>query len=538
MYHNSLLRCAVLSALSVPAGAAAQLPPTPAPACSAPVVVDLAGHESALLRSLQLQGTAPVGALTIRRPSSERMFAPCAAGADTAALPQAARSIALLPVRLRSVYNSAYPVDVNNGVLWAGRGASAAASAGIEVRFGPASAGAYPTVAVHQNREFDLAPVQRSGLSPFSYAGHVIDWPQRHGDDSFSVLDPGSSFVRLDAFGAAIGLSTENLWLGPAQRMPLLMGASAPGFAHLFLGTSRPADIRIGSLEAHAVWGRLTESDYFDGNADNRHRLLALLAVVFEPAFARGLFIGVSRAYVAAFDSGDPGGMFIDPYIDVRDNPDGDNQLLSLYARWVLPAAGFEVYGEWAREDHWATWLDLLLEPDHSQAYMLGFQKVGRFSGADLRWFGELAHLQSSATLRGGRGDVTFYTHTQLRQGYTHGGQLLGAWIGPGSDAQLLGVERVAGVRMTGITVERVRFDDDAYYAQWGHVYGQNGHDVSLGAVVRHVEPVGPFSIAASVGVARRHNRNFIRFDGSHPGDFRGETNIHIDLDLRWQPRW
>lgn len=538
MYQKSLLCCVVLTALSVPATATAQLRQTPASACVSPVIVDLAGHESALLRMYQLQGAAPVSALTIRRPSSERMFGRCSANADTAARPIAALAVASLPVRLRSVYNSAYPVDVNNGVLWAGRGASAAASAGLELRFGPVTAGAYPTVAVHQNREFDLAPVQQSGLSPFSYAGHVIDWPQRHGDDPFRVLDPGSSFVRLDAFGAAIGLSTENLWLGPAQRMPLLLGTSAAGFPHLFLSTGPPADIRIGRLEAHAVWGRLTESDYFDGDPDNQHRLLALFALVFEPAFARGLFIGVSRAYVAAFDSGDPGGMLIDPYLDVRDNPVGDNQLLSLYARWVLPAAGFEVHGEWAREDHWATWLDLLLEPDHSQAYMLGFQKVGRFRGADLRWFGELAHLQSSATLRGGRGAVAFYTHSQLRQGYTHGGQLLGAWIGPGSDAQLLGVERVSGGRMSSITIERVRFDDDAYYAQWGHVYGQNGHDVSLGAAVRHVEPVGPLSIAASVGIARRHNRNFIRFDGSHPGDFRGETNIHIDLDLRWQPGW
>jgi hypothetical protein len=445
--------------------------------------------------------------------------------------------MSLLPVRLRAIYNSAYPLDVNNGVLWAGRGVAGGVAAGIELKAGFLSAAFQPAAAWHQNREFDMRPPHFRDRSEFAYTGHRnIDWPHRHGPDPFWVIDPGQSYIRAEARGVTAGFSTENLWLGPAQRMPLLMGSSAPGFPHAFVATTRPLRLPIGSLEAQLLWGRLTESAYFDGDPSNDHQLIAGASLVFEPAFARGLFLGVNRMYLAHWEPGNRIDMLVQPYLSVRDNPPGDNQLFSLYARWVHPGAGFEVYGEWAREDHWGAWKDLLLEPDHSQAYMLGFQKLGRLGSARLRWFGELAHLQAAAPARAGRGAITFYTHSQLTQGFTHRGQLLGAWIGPGSDAQVLGLERVTDARTTGLMVERVRFDDDAYWAQWSRFYAYNGHDVSLGVQAFHAEQLGPLMLRGSLGAAHRHNRNFVRFDGTHPGDFRGETNLHADLELRWSP--
>ena len=496
-------------------------------------IIDVADHWMTRVRIGQLAGEASVSSMAIRRPSLERAAGACA---HTRTGPTVA--IATLPLRLRTTYNSAYPVNVNNGVLWAGRGIGFAMSGGGEIRLGPVSAAVYPVVAYQGNRAFELKNVGMSDRSPFAYAGsRGIDWPQRHGAGDFMTLDPGQSYVRVEGYGATIGVSTENLWLGPAQRMPLIMGSSAPGFPHVFLGTTRSLDVRIGSLEALAFWGRLMESDYFDAEPDNDRTLIAGLSAVFEPAFARGLFVGVNRMYLADMEGGDLTRYFIDPYIDVRDNPIGDNQLFSLFARWVLPRSGFEVYAEWAREDHWGDWIDLLREPDHSQAYMLGFQKIGRWGDARLRWYGELAHLTASTTLRSGRGVVSFYTHSEVVQGYTNRGQLLGAWMGPGSDGQVLGVERMTPRRTTGLMLERVRFDADAYYNQWAPYYGQNGHDVSIGAAIRHVEQVGPVSIHAGLGAARRHNRSFVYLEGQQPPDFRAETNVQLDIDLRWTPR-
>lgn len=502
-------------------------------------VVDVADSDAMLLRMRQLQGQAPVTALTVRRPSTESMRPlcdadfPAPAGIDIGAV-----SAQLLPVRVRATNNSAYPVDINNGALWAGYGLSSALSLGATFRAGPLSAGIYPTVAHHQNGSYRTAPVSGTVHSPFTYGNRTIDWVQRFGPDPFTVVDPGQSYVRLDAYGAALGVSTENMWLGPAQRMPLMMGSSAAGFAHVFLGTSRPVDIRIGSLEVQAFWGELQESDYFDGPGDNDERQIAGLSAVFEPAFARGLFLGGNRIYLAQLDDADLVDVILGPYTDVRENAVYDDQMLSLFARWVLPDAGFEVYGEWAREDHWADFTDLLLEPDHSQVYMAGFMKTGTLGPAALRWFGEFAHLQAAMPLRAGRGVVTFYTHSRLTQGYTHRGQLLGAWIGPGSDAQVIGVERVEGRRTSMLMIERVRYDNDAFYNRWGLVYGQKGHDVSLGATLQHTEPFDRFSLRGALNFARRHNRNFIRFDGGHPGDFDYEHNVQLDVEARWMPGW
>lgn len=496
-------------------------------------IIDLADETGLRPRLLQLQEAAPLRASTIRRPSLERAAA-CDVGGTTRI---GGVDLTLLPLRSRTIYNSAYPADVNNGAMWAGRGAATAFSGGIELRAGPFSAAAYPVAAFHENRAFRTVPVARPGLSEFAYPWHRIDWPQRHGDEPFWLIDPGQSYVRAEALGVTAGISTENFWLGPAVRYPLMMSSSAAGFPHVFLSTSRAHDIYIGTIEAQAFWGRLQESDWFDGPGGTNRTLIAGLSAVFEPAFAPGLFLGANRMYLAYTDDWSVLDYLLTPYTRVRENPPGDNQLMSLYGRWAHPRSGFEVYAEWGREDGWGEWIDMLKEPDHGQVYMLGLQKAGHWRDADLRWFGELIHLQSALPVRGGRGAITFYTHSEIIQGYTNRGQLLGAAIGPGSDAQIIGVERAAVSRGTTLAIERIRYDDNAYYNSWARFYGETGHDVSLGGSIRHRETRGGFSLLAGISYARRHNRNFVYFDGTHPANYQSEDNLQLELDMSWAPR-
>jgi hypothetical protein len=500
--------------------------------------VDLADAGSQRLRAAQLAAAAPLTSLTIRRPSLERKAAICAS--ETAQdSSRATWSVALLPVRSRVIYNSAYPLNVNNGAIWSGVGAAASMEAGADFRVGPLNLSLYPLIAYQQNSDFPTRQVNRRGASIFEYAGHPnIDWPQRHGDEPFWTMHPGQSSMRLESWGLAVGVSTENLWIGPAQRMPIMMSSTAAGFPHVYLSTTGPLHTPIGSVEGQLFWGKLKESDYFDNDPDNDHNLLVGTTVVWQPRFLDGLFLGAHRSHLVAFDQPD-WSVFdyaVQPYVDLRGNPTGDNKLMSIFGRWVLPAAGFEVYGEWAREDHWGEWVDFLREIDHSQAFLLGLQKLTRSGGATLRWWGELANLQHSLVVRGGRGTQTLYVHGELRQGYTHRGQLLGAWIGPGSNSQIIGVERIRGDRVSGIALERVRFDADAYYTIWARFYGEAGHDASIALWLRHLETLGPLQFAATGSVARRQNRNFVHFTGAQPADLRWETNAHLDVELRWVP--
>src|SRR5690606_18326347 len=146
---------------------------------------------------------------------------------------------------------------------------------GIALRWGTLSAAAAPALIYEQNRAFDIVTTEpRPGYSHYIYRGHAgsIDWPRRPGDEPVRFVDLGQSYLRLDLFPIAIGISNENLWWGPARRNPLMMSSTAPGIPHLFLGSSRPLGLWIGRLEGELIWGRLDESEYFDSRPENDRR--------------------------------------------------------------------------------------------------------------------------------------------------------------------------------------------------------------------------------------------------------------------------
>ncbi|MGH7507443.1 MAG: hypothetical protein ACRELX_17445, partial [Longimicrobiales bacterium] len=369
-----------LSLLLLAGAANAQEPPADSTACvrdadrpAAAAVSDDVGRLAALVGgrpsrpSVIRRGFArPPVACSAMPPFGDRWYR----AADAA-------PIVLLPVHVNATYNTRYPREANNGPLWSGRGAAAMVTGGIELRYGILSATVAPAIGFTENRSFDVPTIQVPGYSPFAYPWHgaTIDWPVRPGADAVTLLDPGQSAIRAEAYGLRAGLSTENIWWGAALHNPLLFSNTAAGFPHVFVGSQRPLDIWIGALEFELLWGRVAESDYFDGNPDNDGRLMAGLIVDFEPAFAPGLYIGAARTFMTVIP---PGGFslidyVLEPYRGVRENPlgpdVGDNQIISVFARFVAPGAGLEAYAEWARDDQWGNLEDLVKEPDHSQVY-------------------------------------------------------------------------------------------------------------------------------------------------------------------------
>lgn len=499
---------------------------------------------SDLRRVAQLAGAAPLAPEVLLRPSAERRLLACRTALTdpwlrTTPSQPTRPTLSLLPVTLRGELNTAYPVDRNNGALWAGRGLSTALSAGAELRWGPLSAAIAPQLIYQQNRDFEMVDTTFPGSSPYVYPWHgsTIDWPLRFGPDPFWTTDLGQSYARLDALGFAAGISNENLWWGPARRYPIIMSSVAPGFQHLFLGTSRPLDIAIGRLEAQAIWGRLQESRYFDENSQNDRRLFSGYALDFEPRWTPGLYLGITRVYVATIP---PQGLptneyfaFLDLPLDKQFGNRPGNGLGSLFARWALPESGFEVYVEWAREDYSVDLAEFLSEPDHSQAYTLGLQKVWTRQNRWIRFGWEQIHLQEAITFRSYRGNVTYYVHGRVRQGYTHRGQLLGAYIGPGSDAQYLVLDIMRPRSTFGFYLERVRRDDDAYYQKRAQNYGFHGHDLELTAGTHGLLHLGPLRLDWRAAYSRRRNRNFLRLDGLN-WNFLKESNWTGEVWLAW----
>lgn len=496
------------------------------PACArlAPVRVFGVGEPGEELERLaQLTETAPLRSLLFRRAATGD-FALCTDGAlpvdvRPVAPPRAEQlELGLLPFGLRNALNTGYPDERNDGAMWAGRGLSAELHGGVSLRWKWFSAALAPSVAYQQNRAFPYPAELGDGrqiqlLSP----GHSIDLPVRFGSRPFWTFDPGQSYLQAEAWNVSAGVSTENLWWGPGVRNALLMTNTAPGFAHAFIGTARPVDVWLGWLEAQVLWGLLDESPVFDDDPSNDRRALVALTAGFEPRFMPGLYLGLARVYVEGMQAGKLSAAdlvsplfqsFLKKDLATEENPLGnsaDNQLVSAFARWAIPQQHAELYFEWGRDDHNWDLVDLAMEPWHSQAYLLGGQKAFPLGGHWLRVQGELIELGERPAGRA-RPTPVFYTHSALRQGYTHRGQMLGAALGPGGEGAYVALDLFGSNGRSGLFFERNVRNEPVFYARGGD---ERSHDLELTAGARQSFSWKAFDAELGLSASRRWNQYF-----------------------------
>ena len=485
------------------------------------------------LRVLQVAGAAPSYPWAMRgfSPAEVERLAPV----DSAAHPWAGRyrlaadsaaGVRVAPVHpeARLVYNSAFPYGGDDGAVWAGRGLTGSVQAGGTVRYGPVSLTVAPVAFYAGNAGFDLYPngeqgrlVYADGVRPY-----LIDLPQRFGDGGYFRVDPGQSTLRVDGAGVAAGVSTANQQWGPAAFYPILLGNDAPGFPHLFLGTQRPLNVGLGRIHARLVWGRLGQSDYSTVSPDSANGLMRGLVAAFTPAGVPGLEVGLARFHHALWpEEGLRGRQLLtqlEAFLkkDVSDPEDSEvnmipgNQLASVFLRWVFPRSGMEVYGEFGRDDHNWDLRDLLLEPDHQSAYLVGLAKVWRPDDSrfvELR--GEVLNAQPSHLSRV-RSQGVFYYHTRVRQGHTHRGQLLGSpavYGGAGSTVAVNVLDR--GGRWSLAWSRELRADDAP--VMWGYGSTSRGVDALHSLSGEAVRFRGPWELAAGVAGTYDHNRDFAR---------------------------
>lgn len=515
---------ALLALLALPAAAEGPV------ACTPNAVVLLEGMGTPgddLARLEELAGAAPESSQLIRR-AGFRAQAVCAGetavgwlGRLAVAAP-AEQGWLALPARFETVWNSRYPSGGNDGLLVAGRGFSTQARVGVAGRWSVISAALAPEVAWQQNRWFETVPTGKANRLAFQSAwyGDGLDVPQRFGAGPLAHAGLGQSYLRVDAYGAAAGVSTENRWLGPGLRNSLLLSDNAPGFPHLFLGTSRPVDSPIGSLEVLALWGQLERSRYV--SAPNRPWFSAL-AVTYQPRWVPGLYLGGGRTFVESWASlqhrhflsilsGPFGGL-----IPKGNRPD-DNQAFSGWFRWVMPEAGFELYGEWGRDDGAASLEAMLRDPGRTQGWVWGFQKLLRAGARTVRVQVEATRMHDIRPPASEAGLPSWYTHTEGVD-YTNAGQLLGAAVGPGGDSQFLAVDVLTATGRLGGFLQRTARNEEVYWSTIDPQPGRSSdHDVEVMAGYRQVLFVGPAEVSLELSAAYRWNRDFLRNEPNYRG--------------------
>ena len=270
-----------------------------------------------------------------------------------------------------------------------------------------------------------------------------------------------------------------------------------------------PLRTPLGTVDARWIAGRLSSSA-FDTSSRGQVRSLSAAALVLSPG--RGFSLGAARVVYQASD----GRAFIEDAGDVffRIRGSGDTtmaqpfeQMVSLFGRWVIPAHGAEVYAEWGRR-RLPTFREFLERPEATQGYTMGFAWARPAWAGRLRLAGEATYLEKGAAYRA-EPLASWYAGRAVPQGYTHQGQPLGAFMGPGASGQWLSLDYVARRAQLGLSFTRVRWANDAYYDKPGGHNRYRAHDVSILGGLRGGVAIGGTWLQADWTAGRRYNYLF-----------------------------
>lgn len=407
-------------------------------------------EESLLL--LQLVGRAPLVQTTIRSFTATELDALASIESSRETTPFGAAAFS--ETKLSLTYNTNRAFGDNDGVIWAGRGLTAAISGGAISRVGPFSFALRPVAFWTQNLPYQ-PPAAALGDSGFRVPiwGNGIDLPYRFGNRWYGRLDPGESWAQLDTRLVAAGISTATQAWGPMHVYPLLLGPNAGGFPHVFAGSGLPWNVIVGKLGVRTAVGRLDPSAFAAPHAGDSRRLASELVATFTPTGLDGLEIGGGRFFHRRWPTEGiglsvleiPFEGFLKNGLQYKDaaNAVQDNELASLFFRIVRPASGIEFYGEFLRDDNSYDVKDLIGEPDHESAYALGLRRAwipgkgdGSLTSLTIEYVnGRISHLSRL------RGEDPMYWHTSIVEGHTERGQLLAspaAFGGEGFEVDLL----------------------------------------------------------------------------------------------------
>ncbi len=397
----------------------------------------------------------------------------------------------LLPVYSNSIYNTRYAKGLNDGAPWQGRGLNSTIGFGFSGKVGRLTYVINPILHYAENRHFYIGD-DLSNRPDYQYPYLTgIDYVMRYGEDPIWGLYPGQSEVSLNLNPVEISLSTQNMKWGPGIYNPIIMSTNAAGMPHLRVGTYKPIKTAIGDVEANIFWGLMRESDYYNNDPVDEFRYFSALNLGYQPSFFDGLTIGLHRVFYAQenylteffydgfivfsqlFSEGN------DRMVEGRMTNDYYDQIMSVSFDWKDPNSDFNIYAEWARGDFAGNFVALMEQYERQSGYMFGLHKNFHInSNSYIRFIYEHTGLavwkgDSFNSKSGG-----FYTHSINKQGYTNNGQVMGAFVGPGAQADMLNVAYLWDDYIFTFEYQRARYNDDYFYTTYKTMGGPTPQDI------------------------------------------------------------
>lgn len=465
-----------------------------------------------------------------------------------------------LPIAWQQQFNSHHPYGTNDGAMIPSKGYQTLFSAGVFFKAGPLTVQLRPEYVFAQDSKYPILTDydQPSGLVNVFYRyQNYIDAPSQYSNGTYSKSSWGQSSARLTLGAASLGISNENLWWGPGRYNSLLMTNNAPGFKHLTLNTVKPVKTAIGSFEGQLIAGRLENSGVGQpiGSPypakDDSWRYINGLIFTYQPKWVPGLFLGFDRTFTTYHNNLSGFGDYLPVFsfltkaafaensnTNTEDSKERD-QIISLFMRWVWPESNSEIYFQWGREDHSWNGRDAFLEPEHTRAYVVGFNKLVPLKQQkdEFMQIGvEFSQLESSNSNHV-RAVSPWYTHTQLKQGYTHQGQFIGAGNGP-NNTQTLDVAWVKGLKRIGLVIERQVHNNDLYIQAFEATKDSRKHWVDLGFIGQLDWSFKRFTLNSQMGIIRSLNYQYYLPNPPQGeywyGDKNDTTNFNIKVGLMY----
>ncbi|KEO72001.1 capsule assembly Wzi family protein [Anditalea andensis] len=464
--------------------------------------------------------------------------------------------ISLLPLQLNTVYNSSYPYTGGNGPMVPARGPQTLLSGGMHVRFGRLSMQVLPQFQWAQNLPFEEYP-ENAPLSYFQLMNRGLfglESPVRHGRNPITRILPGNSHLKLDLNHIAIGLSTENIWWGPSQYNALLLGDNAQGFTHFTIHSQKPLKTPIGNFEGQYFVGMLEGLNiphFSDGAFDNvirtkeeeDWRYFTGISISYSPKWLPGLSLGVGRTFqIYRNDMQDTFRAYFPLFVPLYKEGEGieenvelrEDQNINLFSRWVIPGAKFEMYMEYIRNDHEVNARYLLLNPEHSRGFTLGFAKYVRLpDDSQLEIKSEYNRTQISINniIRwpgAPNNGLGLYDNYQVRHGLTHRGQILGPGTGTSGNFFKVEINKVHHLDKVGITFERYGRERNFYqYALTSGESVKPWTDLTMG--INYEKKINQFLISTVLRGTASLNYNFYAETPTNDPFSEGRTRYNLN---------
>ena len=389
--------------------------------------------------------------------------------------------------------NSNLPYGYNDGSFSNSSGVEFSYNPQLNFQWGRITLQFAPEKVISENKFFEGLPTNFEGYQSgdaywrryYEISENIIENPINKSNINTDKVYPGQSNLLYNSKNISFGISTENLWWGPGINHSLILTNNASGFSHVTVRTNKPIKTNFGSIDFQIIGGNLInlkkEPTYNENPFASRYyiskptndRYLTGMIFTFQPKFTKNLFIGISNmAYM--YKKNMNGLEDITPFSNfskftrLKQRP----TLGSVFLRYAIPKDHAELYFEYGRNDRAATPLNLF-EDSIPTGYVAGIRKLfplsSNINSSAISLNIEVVHLSMmnpnqifKSNLLAKR--TSWYTSDLIPQGYTNDGQVIGSFVGPGSNAQNLNIEWVKGIKKLGFGIERIVYNKDFYY--------------------------------------------------------------------------